>query len=479
MHTINRNYIFIVTRKVLHIAFTFITLLSMEPAFAVERATYPIANSKEFASSTNNDSLSYEIVRQVIFPVNKYLIDENSDSSQKLLRDLSPYFKNKYYALTSLKVSGAASPEGPYEWNKTLSRLRTEALIKLISANSSRSLKNLMNIEEVPEDYLYLLTLMQQCHDADYKRVADIVNKYIDTDQAELKHQLMTIDDGRLWRRMLKTYFPEIRAARIFLRFEKKAFLDSLDYPKAKLHYNLPPLAPLQIQIPTEARLSRRELLSVKTNLLLDFAYMPGGYNRFCPIPNVAIEYYPLHGHFTYGASVDFPWWQHYDAHKFFQIRNYQFETRYYLRTGDVGVRGYGKAAFTGLYAQAYIHSGLYGICFDADRGWEGEGVGAGFGIGYVMPITKSGHWRLEFGAQFGAFVTKYDPYQYESPIYPDLRDNLYYYKWYQWGNLFKHRQYRFTWLGPTRVGITLSYDLFYRRRVKKGVSLNSCEAIR
>ena len=40
----------------------------------------------------------------------------------------------------------------------------------------------------------------------------------------------------------------------------------------------------------------------MKSNVLFDFAYVPAGYNRFCPIPNIAVEYYPLHGHFTFGA---------------------------------------------------------------------------------------------------------------------------------------------------------------------------------
>ena len=68
----------------------------------------------------------------------------------------------------------------------------------------------------------------------------------------------------------------------------------------------------------------RREYMSIKTNLLFDGAYMPG-YDRFCPIPNVAVEFYPLHGHFTYGASFDGPWWQHYDDHKYFKHRKYVF----------------------------------------------------------------------------------------------------------------------------------------------------------
>ena len=195
----------------------------------------------------------------------------------------------------------------------------------------------------------------------------------------------------------------------------------------------------------------RREFLSLKTNLLFYGVYMPG-YDRWCPIPNVAIEYYPKKGHFTFGASFDFPWWQDYDNHN------------------------YRAPAFSGFYAQAYANIGLFGICFDANRGWVGEGFGGGVGAGYVMPVTKNGHWRLEFGLQVGFFGCKYDPYQYENPIDPSYHDDLYYYKWTQSPSLFKKRQYRYNWLGPTRIGVTLTYDLLYRRISKKGVSFRNSE---
>jgi hypothetical protein len=60
--------------------------------------------------------------------------------------------------------------------------------------------------------------------------------------------------------------------------------------------------------------------------------------------------------------------------------------------------------------------------------------------------------------------------------VNPAYRDGLYYYKWTQKPELFKKRQYRWNWIGPTRVGITLSYDLLYRRIQKKGVSFKSNE---
>ena len=195
---------------------------------------------------------------------------------------------------------------------------------------------------------------------------------------------------------------------------------------------------------------------------------MPG-YNRFCPLPNVAIEFYPLRGHFTYGASFDGPWWKHYSKHKYFQLRNYQVHTRYYLRRGDIEERKPGKgAAFKGFFFSAYAHAYLYNICFSEKRGWEGEGWGAGIGAGYVMPIDRKEHWRLEFGLQLGYLNTLYDPYQWRCPVDPETDIDRYYYKWYGNAKDFKKRQHSYSWIGPTRVEITLSYDLIYRHKERK-----------
>ncbi len=233
----------------------------------------------------------------------------------------------------------------------------------------------------------------------------------------------------------------------------------------------------VRIERDTLIREPRRELLSIKTNVLLDMAYVPFGYDRWCPIPNVALEYYPKGGHFTFGGSIDFPWWQHYWQHKYFQMRNYQLEARYYMHSGDASSRSLdGGMAFKGLYAQAYAHAGVYCFCFNADKGWIGEAVGAGLGIGYVMPLSKKGRWRLELGAQFGFIFSGYDPFQYEYRGSASPNDHLYYYDWTLPSAQFKKRQYRYTWFGPTRVGITFSYDLLYRRKAKKGVSMNHYE---
>ena len=430
-----------------------------------------------------SDSLFYKISRKVIFPTNKFDIPQNSPFRRELLGEILPYFDNGEYILEAMLVRGAASPEGPYGWNCMLSQLRRNALLRLIRDNVKHPLDSVTQVKEMPEDYHYLLLLMKERNDRDYQRVSKVIERYAGDNQERMKGELMAMDEGRLWKRLLNEYFPKMRTARVVLFFKRRS--QPIETQSIGTHTfinkvedSLPVCPPPRyVPVAVEQRMPRREFLAVKTNLLFDFAYMPFGYNRFCPIPNVAIEYYPLHGHFTYGASFDCPWWQHYQEHKYFQVRNYQLETRYYFKSGDVERTGYGNgAAFKGWYAQAYANMAIYGLCFDAKRGWEGEGAGAGLGVGYVMPLTRRGHWRLEFGVQLGVFFTKYDPYQYESVMFPDRHDNLYYYKWDNWGNFFKRRQHKLTWIGPTRVGITLSYDLLYRRRMKKGVSFKSWE---
>ena len=210
---------------------------------------------------------------------------------------------------------------------------------------------------------------------------------------------------------------------------------------------------------------ARRELLSVKTNVLFDFAYVPAGYNRFCPIPNIAVEYYPLHGHFTFGASFDFPWWKDYDAHKYMEVRNYQVEGRYYFESGDISRRPVGEGpAFRHWYLSAYVHTFIYSVCINASHGYEGEGFGGGLGAGYVLPLGRHSRWRLELGMQVGFFRTRQDPYQWLCPVDPADDKQEYFYKWYGDASTFKRRQHRYNWFGPTRIGITFSYDIFRRK---------------
>lgn len=457
--------------------------------------SYPYVRFTEKGADVQlSDNEFYNISRKIVFPVNKHTLPENSPLLKEIENDLIPLLNKDSLSIRMLMIRGASSPEGPYHFNKILGDKRGQSLFDFINSRLAKPVdESHYTREAVVEDYQYLCIMMRDAGDADYQIVKDLCDKYLPNSQyTALKEALQKANGGKLWNRLLKTYFPELRATR-FVIFVDKPDEEKKDAnvvgagPKIEAEKTeqkgimVVPETPEPEKEPEPLILKRRELLSIKTNLLLDGAYVPG-YDRWCPIPNVAIEYYPLHGHFTYGASIDFPWWQDYWHQKYFQVRNYQLETRYYFKAnGANGANepygpGQNEPAFAGWYLQGYVHGGLFNICFDANRGWEGEGIGAGVGFGYVLPISRNGHWRLEFGAQVGFFRCKYDPYQFECPVNPDEQDHLYYYKWTLDADLFKKRQYRYNWIGPTRIGVTLTYDLLYRKNKTRGVSLKSWE---
>ena len=442
---------------------------------------------------------------KVVFKVNRFDVFTNDSLLSLLENEVLPMINNDSLRLVRIVLRGAASPEGPFLNNRMLGRRRAQTLYDFLRARLTVPVQeSSTDIETISEDYRLLLAMMRRAGDRDADLVQRLCDRHLPKDEYTLmKNKLQLVHGGSLWRRLLRDYFPELRAARLVLVFENQPTLEppheanEADGTHEANEANEPNEVE-EIEEPTEVlpevltlRIPRREILSIKTNLLFDLAYMPG-YNRWCPIPNVALEFYPLHGHFTVGASFDCPWWQHYWDHKFFQIRNYQVEGRYYFKTGrsyktlaaykanglnEVNERQ--KAAYSGFFLSAYTHAAIFGICFDANHGWEGEALGAGIGAGYVLPLGRKFHWRLEFTAQVGFLYSGYDPYQFENPVNPAYTDHLYYYKWTGKAADFRERQYRFSWLGPTRVGINLSYDILYRRRQKKGVSFKAHETYR
>lgn len=425
--------------------------------------------------------------RPVVFKVNTYIL--RPDDQKWIIDSLMPQLQAIGPHGVILGRS-AASPEGTLKRNHVLAEGRCKAVVDFLVSHGFDASR--IHFDVFDEEYPLLVEMLRQKHDPYYEVVRDIVHDG-KGDLALIKHNLRMLEGGKVWYRMLQLYYPHLRAVRI-MAFDLDPTIPPVsdvelpDVEPPVIIIEVPdslPIVPLPVDTlsPAPQPLYRREQLSLKTNLLLWAGYVPQ--YGWCPIPNVAIEYYPAHGHFTYGASFDCPWWiGNTTNHKYFELRNYQLEARYYFRNSDDSyvdsqhtVPAEGKAAFQGWYAQAYLHNFLYQIGFSAKKGWIGEGLGAGLGFGYVMPLSRDQHWRLEFGAQMGYFWTQYDPFVYGKPIYHGGEiDGLYYYNTPLYRYNFVKRQHRYTWIGPTRVGITLSYDLLYRRKHHRSPSFKPRE---
>lgn len=427
-------------------------------------ADYPfvfVSDSIVTSPPVISDSLFDVIARGIHFKVNRTELLKD-DPFIKLYNDsLVPWLKENNLILREIYVKGAASPEGPYDNNVRLSCGRTQRLIEFLSSNLDQPIADRpLNAKCVTEDYAYLVKLMEQAGDAEYRQVKAIWDGSKGNERL-CKKKLMALNGGKTWKRLLKVYFPTLRQSRVVLWF----VVSPKHMPIPKYHFTAKtemlaiPTLPSFLPVPTTPdttavkAYARRHMIAARTNLIHDFLYVPQF--GFAPGGNIQLEYYPLSGHYTFNAGFTFHNHRHWNSHKFFQVRDAQLEVRRYFKGGG---------EFLGTYLGAYAEGTKYGIGFSATKGWEGEGGGAGLSIGHTCKLNKKGSLRLELSMSVGAFVTVYDPYVWGNPINGAI-DGLYYYDYHGSTSKFKERNHRFMWFGPTNAGIHLTYDIIYRKK--------------
>lgn len=401
-----------------------------------------------------SDSLFNVSAQGIRFVVNRSEVRATEPFVNIYKTKIVPLLLDKGLVLRKIIIKGAASPEGPYENNRRLGQERTRRLVELINSQLSTGISSsVIETGFVCEDYEYLTVLMKQTHDADAAAVSRIWQE-CEGDELQCKKSLMALGGGKVWKRLIKEYFPQLRQARVMLWFgTPPTILKPEAGPLVKAFNDAMPEIPT-VEVPFEKPVEQRlPLLAVRTNLVHDFFYMPNF--GFAPSGNIQLEYFPRHGHLTYNAGFTFSNHRHWNECKFFQVRDVQLELRRYFKEGH---------PYRGAFLGAYAHGFCYGIGFDETKGWEGEGGGAGISGGYTMRLDRKGHLRLELTAALGFLLTKYDPYVYGNPVSGE-KDGKYYYDYTGSASKFKKRNRQFSWLGPTNLGVQLTYDLVYRKK--------------
>ena len=167
--------------------------------------------------------------------------------------------------------------------------------------------------------------------------------------------------------------------------------------------------------------------VALKTNLLFDLALAP----------NVELEFSLGHqARWSLNAEWMFPWWLMDNGNYCFQILSGGLEARCWL--GNRRIRSSLSGHFLGLYAGA----GKYDLQW-RDNGYQGEFyIASGISYGYATRIAR--HLGLEFSIGMGLLRTEYKHYH--------VVDNNQTLLWQDNG--------KYTWLGPTKVKISLVWLL-------------------
>lgn len=149
----------------------------------------------------------------VRFPVDNSVIKgefmDNASSLRDILQAVQDIRVERYADLTSISITGFASPEGNEEYNRRLSKDRAEALKNYI-LNFTSIDPSIINVSAEGEDWMGLRDAVAKSKMAEKNQILNIIDN---TPEDLRKDKLKQLNGGLTWQRLLNNIFPWLRDA--------------------------------------------------------------------------------------------------------------------------------------------------------------------------------------------------------------------------------------------------------------------------
>lgn len=343
------------------------------------------------------------------------------------------------------KVIAYASPEGPLQNNIDLCESRRSTMKGFIE-NRFPQLSGKTSYEiggeawELFRQHIKADTSLQERSPETYRIIDDLLNdSTISNDQKKVLLKSRLTKDW--YNYISETHFPEVRICEVIVRYiiEDKAENE----PEIKVEpqpetqpamQEVTAIIPLTDTVEVAQATPVRPVLGISTNLLYDAVITP----------NLAIEL-PLGKHWTVLVDYTFPWWVNKANDRAWEIQKWDLGARYWL--GRKRDRGSRYNQLTGHFFGVDLGVGYYDI-EPRHTGFQGEGLTAGLEYGYAWRLGK--HWRMSAfiaAGWMGTLYRKYTGNKGDTKLMYDYDG-------------------RFTWMGPTKVGLSIQYVV--TKKVKK-----------
>lgn len=356
---------------------------------------------------------------------------QNDSVLRVLIDDLKKVLTpDSRYRADSIVITGSASPLGGETLNRALSRRRADSL-KLYLCGQVAIPDSLLTVRSVGANWDDLRAMVEKSQMKYRKEVLRVINEV--PVNKRRNYVLMDLKWGRPYREMMETFFPQLQNAAtviVYTTYIPKVAIEPIQ-PEIKFHPAGPvpdEIAPQPVVVQPRGSEEKQPLLNLSTNLLYWGALAP----------NIGVEYCMPQGHWSINAEFVQPWWKKPAEHKYYQIRQFSGEPRYWLN-GD----GYYRGHFFG----AYGNGGIYDL-ENGGTGYKGSFWGTGITYGYVWKLRP--RFRLEFSLGVGYLSTKYEQYE---PI-----DNCYVYE----------KTVRKGYVGPTKAKVGLVWTIIQRNKQRR-----------
>ncbi len=363
----------------------------------------------------------------------------NNARTLELLRRLLTD-KEVLAGLDYIVITSGSSPEGSTAVNERLAAARSLAMKSYLMWQYPYLDRDIIYTFSIGEDWSGLRDMVDEDAGTPYRdQVLGTLDAQTGSDAK--RAALRNIGGGEAYRYIARHMLPKLRgAAAATLHFKEKEVREIIveTHIVDTLVVEKPVEIEKEVVVVREPELERHPLFALKTNLLFDIA----------SAINAEIEI-PIGERWSVAGEWVFPWWLYENKQYALQVGNGNIEVKYWL--GDRN----GREQLTGWFAGLYGGGGYYDLERET-KGWQGEFWHAGIGGGYAHTIGRNKNWRLEYTLGAGYMNTVYRKYA------PEMGEND---RWH----LMRRGDGRRTWIGPTRVKVSLVWMINHGHRKKGG----------
>ncbi len=398
-----------------------------------------IAISIQLSAQSNNE-LGKDIEKAVFyFRFNNASIDfqylDNAAAIDKLNELLTSSQADS--TLQQIIIETSSSPEGSESYNERLTLRRGYAVQNYIIDKYPHITPTVIELIAKKNNWEWLKEIVLVDSNLPYRQqIIELMNSNLSA--TDLQKSLKNLGDGEAWSYIEQRYLVYKREAVVcvILLTRVKEQETELAIKERKNNASIIPINEQEINetivetpIPGLRNDTRRPSFVAKTNLLYDAA----------TVLNIELEI-PIGKRWSVAAEWVFPWWLWSKKQICLELLNGNLEGRYWLGSREK------KPVLTGWFVGLYGGGGKYDLEWKT-KGYQGEFFSMGGSGGFAHKINKKGTLRMEDALSVGYMKTKYREYKPKWGVDEE---------WH----LIKQRSGKYTWVGPTRVKVSLVWML-------------------
>ena len=404
-----------------------VTVASFLPAAA-------LGHEDAFADST-----------RLYFHQSKWDIDPNlggnGEALSRMLRRLEECeHPDSMYVMHTLRVTGAASPEGSVDFNRELSHRRAAAIFDYFDSRGAFP-DTMAQFAYLGRDWSGLHRIVEETPDVPSRReVLEILasaaqGQTLSPEESDaMLARLKALDGGRPYAWLYRRVFPDLRTSRLYVGYDKiSRHIPVMADGVMKLRADMAPALPLlhgrlrMIEFPEQTSL-KPFYMAVKTNMLFDVL----------AIPDIGVEFY-VGRNWSVGANWRYGWWDNDSKHRYWRLYGGDLSVRYWFGSAACSkpLTGHHIGVYAGIITYDFELGGTgYMGGLPGHTLWDRFMTNAGVEYGYSLPIARRLNIDFTIGVgYFGGLVEKYRPV-----------NGIYYWE----------ETKRRTWIGPTKAEISL-----------------------